>query len=76
MRGHPKFKYNDKVKFTLPETGETFYGKIYIIDSYGTFDNSSDVSYDILVNNWGPKKEECLFKHITEKLVSIDNNEK
>ena len=67
MRGHPKFKLGEKVKFALDN--EIYYGNIYIIDKYGTFEDPSDVSYDIMVDNWGPKKEECLFKHITEKLV-------
>ena len=69
MKGKPKFKIGDKVQFTLDN--ETFYGEVYIVDAYGTWDDPNDVSYDILVNNWGPKKEECLFKHITEKLVSL-----
>lgn len=68
MRGKPKFNYGDKVEFTLSDG--TYQGKIYIIDKYGTFEDPSDVSYDIMVDNWGPKKEQCLFKHITEKLVN------
>ena len=68
MKGKPKFNYGDKVQFTLKGEG-TFTGVVYIIDAYGTWDDPSDVSYDIMVNNYGPKKEECLFKHITEKLV-------
>ncbi len=69
MKGKPKYKIGDKVQFTLEEG--TFYGEVYIVDAYGTWDNPNDVSYDIMVNNWGPKKEECLFKHITESLVSL-----
>lgn len=68
MRGKPKFNYGDKVEFTLSDG--TYQGKIYIIDEYGTFEDPSDVSYDIMVDNYGPKKEQCLFKHITEKLVN------
>lgn len=69
MKGKPKYKIGDKVQFTLEEG--TFYGEVYIVDAYGTWDNPNDASYDIMVNNWGPKKEECLFKHITESLVSL-----
>ena len=69
MKGKPKYNIGDKVQFTLEEG--TFYGEVYIVDAYGTWDDPNDVSYDILVNNWGPKKEECLFKHITESLVSL-----
>lgn len=71
MRGKPKFNYGDKVEFTLSDG--TYQGEIYIIDKYGTFEDPSDVSYDIMVDNWGPKKEQCLFKHITEKLVNECN---
>lgn len=71
MKGKPKFKIGDNVQFILDNEG--FHGKIYIVDAYGTFDNPSDVSYDIMVEDWGPKKEECLFKHIPEKIVSSYN---
>lgn len=69
MKGKPKYKIGDKVQFTLEEG--TFYGEVYIVDAYGTWDNPNDASYDIMVDNWGPRKEECLFKHITESLVSL-----
>jgi len=67
MLGKPKYKLGDNVSFKIDN--ETYNGYIYIIDKYGTWDDNSDVSYDIIVNNWGEKKEECLFKHITEKLI-------
>jgi len=69
MRGKPKFKIGDNVQFMLNNEG-IFHGEVYIIDAYGTFENPSDVSYDIMVHEWGPKKEDCLFKHITENIVS------
>jgi len=72
MIGKPKFKVGDPVQFMLDDEG-LFHGKVYIVDAYGTFEDSSDVSYDIMVEEWGPKKEECLFKHITEKIVSSYN---
>ena len=65
MKGNPKFKYEEKVKFKFND--EIKEGTIYIIDKYGTWDDSSDVSYDIISIYNG---KECLFKHITEKLVS------
>ena len=65
MKGNPKFKYEEKVKFKFND--EIKEGTIYIIDRYGTWDNPSDVSYDIISTYNG---KECLFKHITEKLVS------
>ena len=64
MIGKPKFKYNDNVKFTYINS-EVKYGVIYIIDKYGTFEDDSDVSYDIFV-----EKDNCLYKHINEKYVT------
>lgn len=66
MRGHPKFKHEEKVKFQCGD--EIKEGTIYIIDEYGTFSDPSDVSYDIMsVMDDGRK---CLYKHVTEKFVS------
>ncbi len=64
MKGHPKFNYNDEVKFNLD--GEIKKGIVYVIDKYGTFEDDSDVSYDILVKN---ENEKCLYKHINEKFL-------
>lgn len=64
MKGHPKFNYNDEVKFNLD--GEIKKGIIYVIDKYGTFEDDSDVSYDVLVEN---ENERCLYKHINEKFL-------
>ena len=72
MKGNPKYKIGDSVQFMLENEG-MFHGKVYIIDPYGTFEDPSDVSYDIMVEDWGPKKEECLFKHIPEKIVLTYN---
>jgi len=69
MIGKPKYNYNDEVKFTIDN--KEYKGKIYIIDPYGTFEDNSDVSYDIMVQDFGEKHEECLFKHISEKLIRI-----
>ena len=64
MKGNPKFQYGNLVKFEL--NGEIKEGIVYIIDKYGTFEDDSDVSYDILVTN---EKENCLYKHINEKYL-------
>ena len=66
MKGKPKFKYEDKVRFKFVDKIKE--GTIYIIDEYGTWDDPSDVSYDIMSTTDDGRK--CLFKHITEKLVS------
>lgn len=67
MIGQPKYNYGDKVsfKFPTPDGVDTFEGTIYIIDAYGTWDDPSDVSYDIL-----SKSENCLYKHISEREVT------
>lgn len=76
MKGHPKFNCKDIVKFKLQD--KEYIGEIWIVDKYGTWDDPSDVSYDILVKDafkegdeyYKPGKDNsCLFKHITEKLV-------
>ena len=64
MKGHPKFNYNDEVKFNLD--GEIKKGIVYVIDKYGTFEDDSDVSYDVLVENENGK---CLYKHINENFL-------
>ena len=66
MLGKPKFVFGDKVKFTINNEKKT--GTIYIIDKYGTFEDDSDVSYDILNDD-----ETCLYKHINEKYVELCN---
>ena len=72
MLGKPKFNYEDLVEFDWEskDNTTTLVGSIMIIDSYGTFFDSSDVSYDIMVEhsphcNGAP----CLYKHVSEKLV-------
>lgn len=67
MKGKPKFKYDDKVQFTLSD-GITRQGRIFIIDAYGTWQDPTDVSYDIMIETETGGK--MLYKHITECLVS------
>lgn len=62
MIGNPKYNVGDNVSFMLQDEKKN--GDIYIIDKYGTFEDNSDVSYDILV-----KEENCLYKHINERLI-------
>lgn len=66
MLGKPKFKLGDKVQFEVDFNNEhkVKEGEIWIIDEYGTFDDPSDVSYDIFV-----KSENCLYKHFREDFV-------
>lgn len=76
MLGKPKFNCKDIVTFKLDDKEYT--GEIWIVDKYGTWDDPSDVSYDILVKDAfkegdeqyrSNKNNDCLFKHITEKLI-------
>ena len=71
MIGQPKYTYGDIVHFKVnykDEKGITHNeikeGVIAIIDKYGTFFDSSDVSYDILV-----KSENMLYKHFSENSI-------
>lgn len=67
MLGKPKFKYNEPVSFEIKRNNgnkQILYGRISIIDDYGTFFDESDVSYDIFV-----PEENCLYKHINEKYI-------
>lgn len=74
MKGKPKYKLGDKVKFILSE-GDIREGIIEIIDKWGTWDDPSDASYDIMISDFiHPSVSErgpglCLCKHITEKKV-------
>lgn len=76
MLGNPKYTRGQRVRFTFwsaryPEP-VTKTGCVEIIDRWGTFDDPSDVSYDILVKN---EEENCLYKHIPEKLVQAAEEE-
>ncbi|MCR6097187.1 HD domain-containing protein [Salipaludibacillus agaradhaerens] len=56
----PKFNYGDIVQFH--QNDNNYYGKVEIIDEYGTWGTSSNVpSYDVF-----SEKDNCLFKHFKE----------
>lgn len=61
MIGNPKYSFDDEVKFKLGD--EVMTGKIFIVDRFGTFEDSSDVSYDILVLG------KLLYKHVREDMI-------
>ena len=50
MIGKPKFKLGDWVAFNWQ--GETIEGEVLVVDSYGTFFQTKEPSYDI----FSPKK--------------------
>ena len=61
MVGKPKYKRGQFVRFEFD--GEIMEGTIEIIDTYGTWVDPSDVSYDILGMN------DCLYKYIREDCI-------
>ena len=63
MIGHPKYTYGQKVRFKSGHM--TREGTIEIIDAWGTFYQSEEVSYDIMVT-----EQNCLYKHIRESKVN------
>lgn len=64
MRGKPKFKEGDDVIVTF-DNNLTIKGYVYIVDKWGTFENPSDVSYDVMQEG-----DKMLYKHIPECLLS------
>lgn len=62
MIGHPKYKRNDVVSFKFRDEIKT--GTVYIVDSWGTFEQNEEPSYDILV-----EENNTLYKHVRESLV-------
>lgn len=62
MKGYPLYNIGDTVSFILDET--LVVGEIAIIDKFGTFEDNTDVSYDIF-----NEKDNCLYKHIREDKI-------
>lgn len=62
MLGNPKYSINETVAFKFD--GGIKVGVIWVVDKYGTFEDPSDVSYDIMVES-----ENTLYKHFTENLI-------
>lgn len=67
MLGKPKYTYGEYVKFVVRDTKKiekTKAGKIWVVDAYGTFEDNTDVSYDIYVDT-----ENTLYKHVKEDKI-------
>lgn len=72
MIGKPKFMRGDAVEFEWNEAGAKI-GIIEIVDSFGTFEQQEEVSYDILstiVDEEGAERD-CLYKHCLETKVKL-----
>jgi len=70
----PKFKQDDLVTFKTTWTDGTekvITGKVAIVDTYGTFEQNEEPSYDIMAElEPGNEKSRCLFKHIRESGIT------
>lgn len=62
MLGKPKYNHDEEVKFKLEN--KEYIGKVYIIDEYGTFEQSEEPSYDVKVES-----NNTLYKHIRESML-------
>lgn len=67
MIGKSKYDYRESVKFVIGDDLKV--GTIEIIDAYGTFFQSDEPSYDVLV-----EEESCLYKHIRESSIDRVNS--
>ena len=61
--GQPKHKIGDKVNFKIKE--KNLFGEICVVDSYGTFFQKEEPSYDIFVETIN-----CLYKHVRESSIN------
>ncbi len=67
MLGKPIYKYGQKVSFLCGDRRIT--GLVEIIDAYGTFGQSEEVSYDVF-----SESENCLYKHLCESLLTPEDD--
>ena len=65
MIGQPKFKKGDLVAFDFGKNNRLI-GEVCVVDKWGTFEDPSDVSYDIFV-----KEDNCIYKHIREDFCCV-----
>lgn len=82
MKGFPKYKVGDRVKFKFTKD-DIREGIIEIVDKYGSFDFPEDVSYDIMISDYIHPNDKtqtpglCLCKHNPEdsiiELISENN---
>ncbi len=63
MLGKPLYQEGDIVRFNT--NNKSLIGTIYVVDKWGTWEDASDVSYDIFI-----AKENMLYKHIPECLIT------
>ena len=61
----PDYDLGDTVTFKAGNDTKT--GKVYIVDAKGTWEQSEEPSYDVMV-----EPENTLYKHIRESLIMRD----
>ena len=61
----PDYDLDDTVTFKAGDDAKT--GKVYIVDAKGTWGQSEEPSYDVMVES-----ENTLYKHIRESLIVKD----
>lgn len=66
MLGQPKFKIKDLVEFYF--NGFKRFGTIIIVDAYGTFRQTEEVSYDII-----DLDKMVMCKHVVESDIAQQN---
>lgn len=64
--GRPKYRRGECVMFS--NGLDDIYGRIAVVDAYGTYGQSREVSYDIERID-GTQYEKTLYKHIPESVV-------
>lgn len=67
MLGKPKYKIGDKVSFEFEDI--ILVGEVYIVDTYGTFGQNEEPSYDVKVSD--KYRYHGLHKHIRESELTL-----
>lgn len=69
-----RFHLGQELSFWDENTGATLLGRVYIIDPRGTFFQTQEPSYDIMVYQENGE-EHCLYKHLRQSLlVAVGEN--
>lgn len=67
--GRPAYRIGQNVYFTLESGQKDGYGKIRVVDSYGTIGQDKEVSYDIEGFVCSASGRKMLFKHVRESEI-------
>lgn len=71
--GRPLYRRGQRVGFNQvlsdAEEPTTMRGTVFIVDPRGTFEQNTEASYDIMVEDFPEAGQQCLFKHLVESTV-------